>query len=103
MKHASTSYIERNNLKMRMHNRRFTSLTSAFSKKFESHVHMVAIWTVWQNYIRIHISLRITPAIAANLTNTVWEWDMIVAKMDEIAPKVGRPKAYKKRDAEISN
>jgi IS1 family transposase len=96
VKHVSTSYVERSNLTMRMHNRRFTRLTNAFSKKFESHVHMVAIWTVWYNWVRIHKSLRITPAMAANLTDTVWTWDMIVAKMDEIAPKPGRPKTYKK-------
>jgi IS1 family transposase len=100
--HVSTSYIERSNLTMRMHNRRFTRLTNAFSKKFESHVHMVAIWTVWYNWVRIHKSLRITPAMAANLTDTVWSWETIVAKMDEIAPKPGRPKSYKKRDQEIS-
>ena len=103
MKHVSTSFIERSNLTMRMHNRRFTRLTNAFSKKFESHVHMVAIWSVWYNFMRIHKSLRITPAMAANLTTTVWTWDMIVAKMDEVAPKAGRPKNYKKRDQEISN
>ena len=97
VKHVSTSYIERSNLTMRMHNRRFTRLTNAFSKKFESHVHMVAIWTVWYNWIRIHKSLRITPAMAANLTDTVWTWEMIVAKMDEVAPKPGRPKTYKKQ------
>ncbi len=102
-KHVSTSYIERNNLTMRMHNRRFTRLTNAFSKKFESHVHMVAIWTVWYNWIRIHKSLRVTPAMAANLTDTLWSWETIVAKMDEVAPKAGRPKAYKKRGDEISN
>ncbi|MEO9168384.1 MAG: IS1 family transposase [Aestuariivirga sp.] len=103
MKHVSTSFIERSNLTMRMHNRRFTRLTNAFSKKFESHVHMVAIWTVWYNWVRIHKSLRITPAMAANLTTTVWSWETIVAKMDEIAPKAGRPKTYKKRDEQISN
>jgi IS1 family transposase len=102
LKHVSTSYIERNNLPMQMHNRRFTRLTNAFSKKFESHVHMVAIWAVWYNWVRIHKSLRITPAMAANLTDTVWTWEMIVAKMDEIAPKPGRPKSYKKRGEEIS-
>jgi IS1 family transposase len=103
MKHVSTSYIERNNLTMRMHNRRFTRLTNAFSKKFESHVHMVAIWTVWYNWVRIHKTLRVSPAMAANLTDTLWSWETIVAKMDEIAPKAGRPKNYKKRDQEISN
>lgn len=102
-KHISTSYIERSNLTMRMHNRRFTRLTNAFSKKFESHVHMVAIWTVWYNWVRIHKSLRITPAMAANLTDTVWTWEAIIAKMDEVAPKPGRPKTYKKCGEEISN
>ena len=97
-RHVSTSYIERSNLTMRMHNRRFTRLTNAFSKKFESHVHMVAIWSVWYNFIRIHKSLRITPAMAANLTSTVWSWETIVTKMDEIAPKAGRPKTYKKHE-----
>jgi IS1 family transposase len=102
-KHVSTSYIERNNLTMRMHNRRFTRLTNAFSKKFESHVHMVAIWTVWYNWGRIHKTLRVSSAMAANLTDTLWSWETIVAKMDEVAPKAGRPKTYKKRDQEISN
>jgi IS1 family transposase len=103
IKHVSTSFIERSNLTMRMHNRRFTRLTNAFSKKFESHVHMVAIWTVWYNWVRIHKSLRVTPAMQANLTDTVWSWETIVAKMDEVAPKAGRPKSYQKRDQEISN
>jgi IS1 family transposase len=103
LKHVSTSYIERNNLTMRMRNRRFTRLTNAFSKKFESHVHMVAIWTVWYNWVRIHKTLRVSPAVAANLTDTLWSWETIVAKMDEVAPKAGRPKTYKKRDQEISN
>jgi IS1 family transposase len=96
IKHVSTSFIERSNLTMRMHNRRFTRLTNAFSKKFESHVHMVAIWTVWYNWVRIHKSLRVTPAMQANLTDTVWSWETVVAKMDEVAPKAGRPKSYKK-------
>ena len=96
IKHVSTSFIERSNLTMRMHNRRFTRLTNAFSKKFESHVHMVAIWTVWYNWVRIHKSLRVTPAMQANLTDTVWSWETIIAKMDEVAPKAGRPKTYRK-------
>lgn len=61
MKHVSTSFMERWNLTLRMGNRRFTRLTNAFSKKFENHVHMVAIWTVWYNWVRIHKSLRVTP------------------------------------------
>ena len=103
MAHVSTSYAERSNLTMRMHNRRFTRLTNAFSKKFESHVHMVAIWTVWYNWVRIHKTLRVTPAMAAGLMDRLWTWDEIVAAMDEIAPRPGRPKTYKKRQAENSN
>ena len=103
LKHVSTSYVERSNLTMRMHNRRFTRLTNAFSKKFESHVHMVAIWTVWYNWVRIHKTLRVSPAMQAGLTDRLWDFEEIVAGMDAIAPKAGRPKVYKKRDAEISN
>lgn len=96
-KHVSTSYVERSNLTMRMHNRRFTRLTNAFSKKFESHVHMVAIWTVWYNWVRIHKTLRVTPAMAAGLTDRLWIFEELIAAMDAIAPKPGRPKAYNKK------
>ena len=67
-----TSYSERSNLTMRMHNRRFTRLTNAFSKKFENHAHMVAIYAVWYNWIRIHKTLRVTPAMAAGLSRRSW-------------------------------
>ena len=103
IKHVSTSFIERSNLTMRMYNRRFTRLTNAFSKKFESHVHMVAIWTVWYNWVRIHKSLRVTPAMQAGLTDKLLSFEEIVEAMDLVAPKAGRPKSYKKRDQEISN
>ena len=59
---------------MRMHNRRFTRLTNAFSKKFENHAHMVAIYAVWYNWIRIHKTLRVTPAMAAGISDTVRNW-----------------------------
>lgn len=62
----------------------------------------IAIWTVWYNWVRIHKTLRVTPAMAAGLTDRLWAWDEIVAAMDEIAPKPGRPATYKKR-AENSN
>jgi len=78
MKHVSTSYAERANLTMRMHNRRFTRLTNAFSKKFENHAHMVAIYAVWYNWLRIHKTLRVTPAMAAGLSETVMDWANIV-------------------------
>ena len=86
MKHVSTSYAERANLTMRMHNRRFTRLTNAFSKKFENHAHMVAVYAVWYNWLRIHKTLRVTPAMAANLGETVMDWSDIVAAMDADAP-----------------
>lgn len=53
-KHVSTSYVERQNLTMRMQMPRFTRLTNAFSKKFENHVHMVALYTVWYNFVKVH-------------------------------------------------
>lgn len=95
-KHISTSFVERSNLTMRMHNRRFTRLTNAFSKKFESHVHMVALYTVFYNWTRIHKTLRVTPAMAAGLTDRVWDMADLVALMDAAAPKPGRPATYKK-------
>ncbi len=82
--HISTSYVERANLTMRMHMRRFTRLTNAFSKKFENHAHMVAIYTVWYNWTRLHTTLRTTPAMAAGLTEKVWDMAEIVALMDEV-------------------
>ena len=102
MKHVSTSYAERANLTMRMHNRRFTRLTNAFSKKFENHAHMVAIYAVWYNWLRIHKTLRVTPAMAAGLSETVMDWSDIVEAMDADAP-VQKRGPYKKIAAEISN
>ncbi len=101
-RHVSTSYSERANLTMRMHNRRFTRLTNAFSKKFENHAHMVAIYAVWYNWIRIHKTLRITPAMAAGLSKVVMDWSNIVEAMDADAPAPKRG-SYKKTPAQISN
>lgn len=72
-KHISTSYAERQNLTMRMQMCRFTRLTNAFSKKFENHMHMVALYTVWYNFVRIHKSLKVSPAMAAGLTDRLME------------------------------
>jgi hypothetical protein len=60
---------------MRMANRRFTRLTNAFSKKFENHVHMVALYTVWYNFIRVHKTLKMSPAMAAGLSKTLRSMD----------------------------
>jgi IS1 family transposase len=94
--HVSTSYVERSNLTLRMQNRRFTRLTNAFSKKFMSHVHMVALYTVWYNWIRIHKTLRTTPAMAANLTDKLMAMEDIVALIDATAEKPNRPQRYNK-------
>jgi IS1 family transposase len=99
----STSYAERSNRTMRMHNRRFTRLTNAFNKKFENHAHMVAIWSVWYNFIRIHKTLRITPAMAAGISKTLMTWEDFIALMDLEAPKPGPRGPYKKATTEISN
>jgi IS1 family transposase len=101
--HISTSCVERQNLTMRMHMRRFTRLTNAFSKKFMSHVHMVALYTVWYNWVRIHKTLRVTPAMAAGLTDKLMGFEDIVALMDarQGAPKKRGP--YKKKPLQISN
>jgi len=99
IKHISTSHIERSNLTMRMAVRRYTRLTNAFSKKFENHMHMVAIYTVFYNWLRIHKTLSVTPAMEAGLTDHVWEWSEIIEAMDAEAPTKKRG-PYNKR---ISN
>jgi IS1 family transposase len=70
--HISTSFVERQNLSMRMGMRRFTRLTNGFSKKLENHGHMVALYFMHYNYCRVHKSLRVTPAMEAGLADHVW-------------------------------
>ena len=83
-KHISTSYVERQNLTMRMHMRRFTRLTNGFSKKVENHAHMVALYTVFYNFTKIHKTLRVTPAMQAGLTDRVWSMEELVKLIDEV-------------------
>jgi IS1 family transposase len=78
-KHISTSYVERSNLSMRMHMRRFTRLTNAFSKKLENHAAAVAVYFMYYNFGRIHQTLRVTPAMEAGVTDHVWSVEEIVA------------------------
>ena len=78
-KHISTSYIERQNLTMRMSLRRFTRLTNAFSKKVENHAHAIALHFMYYNFVRIHKTLRVTPAMEAGIADHVWELKEIVA------------------------
>ena len=78
----STSYIERQNLTVRMHNRRFTRLTNAFSKKVENHLASLAIHYMHYNFVRIHQSLRVTPAMAANVTDSLWSVEDLVKLLE---------------------
>jgi IS1 family transposase len=95
--HVSTSYVERQNLTMRMHMRRFTRLTNGFSKKIENHLHMVALYTVWYNFVKQHKSLKgITPAMAAGVSKTLWSMEDVAAMVDAAAPKPGKRGPYKK-------
>src|ERR1700730_9371877 len=72
-KHVSTSFVERSILSTRMGNRRMTRLTNGFSKKAENHAHMMAIYFMHYNFMRIHQTLRTTPAMAAGVTKRLWE------------------------------
>lgn len=76
--HISTSYIERQNLTMRMSMRRFTRLTNGFSKKIENHCYAIALHFVYYNFCRIHKTLRVTPAMEAGLTKDIWEVEDLV-------------------------
>lgn len=78
-RHVSTSYVERQNLTMRMNMRSFTRLTNAFSKKVENLGHAVALHFMYYNFCRIHQSLRCTPAMRAKVTDHLWEIEDIVA------------------------
>ena len=94
-KDVSTSYVERQNLTMRMSMRRFTRLTNAFSKKVDNHMHAVALHFMHYNFGRIHKTLRVTPAMEAGIADHVWSLEEIAALVPEpIAKKRG---TYKKR------
>jgi IS1 family transposase len=79
---VSTSYVERQNLTMRMSMRRFTRLTNGFSKKIENHMHAVALHYMYYNFCRIHKTLRCTPAMEAGVTKKLWSIEDIVALLD---------------------
>jgi IS1 family transposase len=80
-KHVSTSYVERQNLTMRMSMRRFTRLTNGFSKKIENHGHAVALHLMYYNFCRVHKSLRVTPAMEAGLASSIWTIEDLVAML----------------------
>lgn len=99
--HISTSYTERHNLTMRMSMRRFTRLTNAFSKRVENHCHQLALYFVFYNFVRMHKTLRMTPAMSAGVSDRLWSMEDIVALVDarEPAPKLRGP--YKPRQPKL--
>ena len=95
--HISTSYVERQNLTMRMQIRRFTRRTNGHSKKVENHACAVALYTMHYNFCRIHSSLRITPAMAAGLTERVWELDDLAEMIEDAIIPPGPRGPYRKK------
>ena len=92
IEHVSTSYVERQNLTMRMGMRRFTRLTNAFSKKLENHLLMLGLYFVHYNFVRIHKTLRMTPAMAAGVSETLHDMEWIVGLIDARATgRSGKP------------
>jgi len=93
---VSTSYVERQNLTMRMHMRRFTRLTNAFSKKVENHAHAVALHMMYYNFVRIHKTLRMTPAMAAGVSDRLWEIEDVAMLVEAAEAKPAKRGPYKK-------
>jgi hypothetical protein len=84
-KHVSTSYVERQNLTMRMHMRRFTRLTNGHSKKIDNHRHAVALHYMHYNFCKVHQTLRVTPAMEAGLSDHVWDLEKLLGLLDQRA------------------
>jgi hypothetical protein len=103
IKHVSTSYVERNNLTMRMHMRRFTRLTNAFSKKVENHAYAIALRMQYYNFVRVHSKLRMTPALAAGVADRLWDVSDIVALVEAAEPASKKRGPYKKRTEPLKN
>lgn len=97
--HISTSYVERQNLTMRMHMRRFTRLTNGFSKKVDAHVNAIALHFAYYNFVRIHKTLRTSPAMAAGVTDKLWEMADLVAVIEAAEPKAAKRGPYKMKKA----
>jgi hypothetical protein len=96
--HVSTSFAERQNLNMRMHMRRFTRLTNAFSKKIENHAAAISLYFAFYNFCRVHQTLRVTPAMEAGITDHIWTVEELVGLLPKVHPKKRGP--YKKTQQE---
>jgi IS1 family transposase len=100
-KHVSTSYVERQNLTIRMHMRRFTRLTNGFSKKVENHAYAVALHMMYYNFVKLHSKLRTSPAMAAGVSSKLWEIGDIVGLIEAQEATVDRKRGpYKKTISE---
>ena len=99
----STSFVERQNLTMRMSMRRFTRLTNAFSKKMENHIHSLAIYFTVYNFVRIHKSLKTTPALQAGITDKLWSMADLAALVTANETTPANRGTYKPRKPQISN
>jgi IS1 family transposase len=98
-KHVSTSYVERQNLTMRMSMRRFTRLTNGFSKKVDNHIHALALYFAFYNFCRIHKTLKVSPAMAAGITDKPWSLEDIAERIEAEQPAPAKRGPYKKRVA----
>ena len=98
-RHVSTSFVEGQNLTMRMNIRRFTQLTNANSKKLESHALSMTLHYMHYNFCRIHKNLRVTPAMAAGVTDRVWDMTDVAALIAAQEAPVAKRGPYKKRAA----
>jgi IS1 family transposase len=84
IEHVSTSYVERQNLNMRMGMRRFTRLTNAFSKKLENHYHALSLYFVFYNFVRVHKTLRTSPAMAAGVADRLWSMEDVAVLVENV-------------------
>lgn len=97
--HVSTSYAERNNLTMRMHMRWFARLTNSFSKKVENHAYAVALHMMYYNFVRMHSKLRMSPAMAAGISDRLWEVSDIVGLVEAAETEPAKRGPYKKKNS----
>src|SRR3546814_8828713 len=88
---------------MRMQMRRFTRLTNAFSKKLENHIHMVALYAVWYNFVKMHKKHKMTPAMAAGVSNRLWSMEDVAALVDAAAPTPGKRGRSEEHTSELQS